>query len=84
MTARQLVQVPVGNETEMCGSAIMHEMRFLTNDQFHVGQEIWLVDFKESFLIPPCKPVWKYMGSVQIRVLSLCFVTGLFFMMRGC
>jgi hypothetical protein len=33
-----LIQVPAGNETEMCGSAIMYEMQFSTNDQLHVGQ----------------------------------------------
>jgi hypothetical protein len=38
----------------------MHEVHFSTNDQWHVGQEIRHVVFQESFVIPPCKPVWMY------------------------
>jgi hypothetical protein len=56
----------VGNEIEMRGSAIMHEVQFSMNDQWHIGQEIRHVVFQESFVIPPCKPVCKYMGSEYI------------------
>jgi hypothetical protein len=59
-TDQEAIQVPAGNETEMCGSAIMHEVQFSTNDQWHVGQEIRHVFFQESFVILPCKPVWMY------------------------
>jgi hypothetical protein len=52
--------VPAGNEIEVCGDAIMHEVQFLMNDQWHVGQEIRHVVFQESFVIPPCKSVWMY------------------------
>jgi hypothetical protein len=38
----------------------MHEVQFSTNDQWHVGQEISHVDFQESFVIPPSKPIWMY------------------------
>jgi hypothetical protein len=64
-TDRKLsIQVPAGNETEMWESAIMHEVQFSTNDdQWHVGQEIRHVVFQESFVIPPCKPIRKYLGS---------------------
>jgi hypothetical protein len=51
MEARKLlIQAPVGNETEMCGSSIMHEEQY-------TGREIGHVVFQESFVIPPCKPV---------------------------
>jgi hypothetical protein len=36
----------------------MHEVQFSTNHQWHVGQEIRQVVFQESFVIPPCNPVW--------------------------
>jgi hypothetical protein len=49
-----------GNEIEICRSAIMHEVQFSTNDQWHVGQVIRHVVFQESFVIPPCNPVWMY------------------------
>jgi hypothetical protein len=55
--------VTSGHETEMCGSAIMHEVQFSANDSWHVGQEIRHAVFQESFLVPPCKPTWKYLGS---------------------
>jgi hypothetical protein len=38
--------VPVGRGTEMCWSAIMHEVRFSTNDKWHVGYEIRHVVFQ--------------------------------------
>jgi hypothetical protein len=44
-TRKLSIEVPVGNETEMCGSAIMREVQFLMNDQWHVGQEIRHVVF---------------------------------------
>jgi hypothetical protein len=44
----------------------MHEVQFRTNDQWHVGQEIRHVVFQECFVIPLCKPVWKYVGSEYI------------------
>jgi hypothetical protein len=47
----------------MCGTSIMHEVHFLTNDQCHDGQEIRHVVFQGSFLITPCTPVEKYVGS---------------------
>jgi hypothetical protein len=59
-TRKLSIQVPAGNETEMCGNAIKHEMQFPTNEQWHVGQEIRHVVFQESFVIPPCNPVWMY------------------------
>jgi hypothetical protein len=31
--------------------------------EWHINQEIRHVVFQESFVIPPCKPVWKYVGS---------------------
>jgi hypothetical protein len=63
LTSKLSIQVPAGNETEMCRSAIMHEVQFSTNDKWHVGQEIRHAVFQESFVILPCKPVWKYMAS---------------------
>jgi hypothetical protein len=57
------IRVPADNKTEMCGNTIIHEMQFLMNDQWHVGQEIRHDIFKESFVITPSKPVWKYVGS---------------------
>jgi hypothetical protein len=45
----------------------MHEVQFSKNNQWHVGQEIRHVIFQESVVIPPCKPVWKYVGSEQKR-----------------
>jgi hypothetical protein len=42
---------------------LSREVQFPTNDQWHVGQEISLVVFQESFVIPPRMLVWKYMGS---------------------
>jgi hypothetical protein len=56
----------MGNKTEMWGTAIMHEVQFLTNDQWHASQEIRHVVFQESFVILPWKPVWKYAGSESI------------------
>jgi hypothetical protein len=47
----------MGNETEMCGSAIMHEVQFWMNHQWHVGQEIRHIVFQENFIIPLCKPI---------------------------
>jgi hypothetical protein len=44
----------------------MHEVQFSKNDQWHVGQEIRHVVFQESFVIPPCKPVWMY-GNQELR-----------------
>jgi hypothetical protein len=44
-------------------SAIMHEAQFSMNDQWDVSQEVRHIVFQESFVILPCKPVWKYMGS---------------------
>jgi hypothetical protein len=41
----------------------IHEVQFLTNDQWHVSQEIRHIVFQESFVIPFFKPVWMYMGS---------------------
>jgi hypothetical protein len=35
----------------------MHEVQYLRNDQWHVGQKIRDVVFQESFVILPCKPV---------------------------
>jgi hypothetical protein len=40
----------------------MNEAQFLTNDQWHDDQEIRQADFQEIIVIPPCKPVWKYVG----------------------
>jgi hypothetical protein len=50
----------------MCGSAILHEAHFSMNDHWHVGQEIRHIAFQESFVFPPCKPVWKYVGSEKM------------------
>jgi hypothetical protein len=58
------VEVPAGNETETWGSDVMHEVQFSTNDQRYVGQEIRLVVFQESFVIPSCYSVWKCVGSL--------------------
>jgi hypothetical protein len=55
--------VPAGNKAEMSVSTIIHEVQFSTNDQWHVGQEIRNVVFQKSFVISPCKTVWKHMGS---------------------
>lgn len=57
------IQVPAGDDTSMCGNAIMHEVQFSKNDQWHVSQEINPLVCQEIFGIPPCKPVWKYVGS---------------------
>jgi hypothetical protein len=54
------------NRTEMCGSTNTHEVKSLTNDQWHVDQEISHDVFQDSFVILSCKPVWKYVGSEQI------------------
>jgi hypothetical protein len=64
-TDQETFQVPAANEAEMCGSAIMHEVQFSVNDQWRVCQEIGRVVFQESFVIPFCKPAWKY---VAVRV----------------
>jgi hypothetical protein len=53
----------------MCASTIIHEAQFSTNGQWHVHQEIGLV-FEESFVILPCKDVWKYIGSQQIITIN--------------
>jgi hypothetical protein len=48
-SARKLsIQVHTANETEMCGSAIIHEVQFLMNYQWHVGQEIKNVFSKKT------------------------------------
>jgi hypothetical protein len=44
----------------MCGSAIVHEVQFSMNDQWHAYQEIRHAVSQESFVIPSCKPVWMY------------------------
>jgi hypothetical protein len=43
------VQVPVGTETEMSESTIMHTAQVSTNDQWHVSQEIDML-----FVVQPC------------------------------
>jgi hypothetical protein len=43
----------------------MNEVQFLTYDQLHADQEISHVVFQEILLIPPCKPVWNYVGCSQ-------------------
>jgi hypothetical protein len=57
------MRVPAGNEIAMGGSAIMHEVQ---NDQWQVGQEIRHAVFQESFVIPPCKPVWMYGNHLRV------------------
>jgi hypothetical protein len=45
----------MGNKTELYGSATMHEVQFLMNDQWGISQEIRHFAFQESFVILPCK-----------------------------
>jgi hypothetical protein len=61
-TRKLSIQVLAGNQTEMHGGIITHEVKLSMNDQWQIGQEIRHVVFQESFVIPPCKPVWKYTG----------------------
>jgi hypothetical protein len=44
----------------MWGNAMMHAVALLTDDQWQVGQEIGRVASQETFVIPPCNPIWKY------------------------
>jgi hypothetical protein len=62
-TRKLSIQVPASNETDMCVSATMYKVQFLPNDQWFIGQEVRHIIFQESFVIPPCKPVLRYMGS---------------------
>jgi hypothetical protein len=41
----------------------MHEVQFSPNDQWYVSQEIRHVGVQEISVIPPIKPVLKYVGS---------------------
>jgi hypothetical protein len=61
-TRKLSIQVPADNETEMCGTATMHEVQFSTNDQWHIGQEIRHVVFQGSFVISPHTLIWKHVG----------------------
>jgi hypothetical protein len=56
----------------MCGSDIMHEVQLSMNDQWHVAHEIRYVVFQGSFIIPPCKHVWKNVGSEETITKNIC------------
>jgi hypothetical protein len=56
-STRKLSVRAAANETELCVSAITNDVQFLTNVQWHVGQEIKHVVFQEIFAIPSYKLV---------------------------
>jgi hypothetical protein len=73
--ARQLVHLYLSTDQETFNSGTCRqrdwnvqkrhhawEVQFLTNDQWHVSQEVRHVVFQESYVILPCKPAWKYVG----------------------
>jgi hypothetical protein len=55
-TRKLSIQVHGDSETEYAVTH-MNEMRFLTNDQWLIGQEIARVVFQEVFVNTACKPV---------------------------
>jgi hypothetical protein len=70
-TVRKVSIQVLADETGMCGFAIMNEEQFLTNDKWYVGQEIRYAIFQDTFVIPPKKPVWKYMSCSEYKK-TLC------------
>jgi hypothetical protein len=71
-TRKPPIQIPADNGTEMCGKAIMNEVQFLTNGQWHVGQDIRVFAFQE-IIIPSCKPGCMYVGCSDLRRPSAVF-----------
>jgi hypothetical protein len=59
------IQIPADNDIQTCRNTVMNEVQFLTIDQWYTGHEIMHAIFKEIFVIPHRKPVWKYVGCSE-------------------
>jgi hypothetical protein len=60
------IKVPAGTKTEMCGSAVMHEVQPSTEYYWYVVQESRQCGAQEMSVVLPCKPIQKYVGSQQV------------------